>query len=663
MKTNYFSYGFALILFILTTNLASASNIPDEVNKRQIINQMHSIRVPFILNKGQIKNDDVKFYAKTLSGMVYADEKGFLSYALPAEDNKLLSLREIFTDRKMKIKGLDPSPTSVNYFQGKDKHNWKTDIPSYNRISLGEVYDGIGVTLQVQGNTVEKLFNVMPQKDPKQIQIKLDGCEELVINEGGELEARTDIGTVIFTKPVAFQKINDKKKNVSVAYTIKEKNTYGFQIGNYDPTTPLIIDPLLAATFIGGESHEALSAITTDANGNVYVSGTTMSIDYPITVGVNSKEEPTIDIFISKLDSTLTHLLASTLVGKVDNLGGGGGSVSSIFVDPFGNVFISGDADAGTYPTTEDAIDKNSHIEDYANADRFFISKLSNDLSQLLASTFLGKFHSAGYTPQPLLDMDSAGNLLVAGYDDDDTYGKIGRIHNKLTKYLPGGYIDKDAVINYGWNGKGNVDSICAVKVGPLGNIYVAGTTNRSSEFTTTPGAYDTTKNCIDYDGRKFCHEEIFVSKFNNSLKEILATTLIGEQYTDRAISLSVDKKGNAFVVSLSKIDGDSEAKDNIVYKLNPNLSDLKASFSFRDYFGRRWEPTKYLSLATSSSGDVFIFKDHGSEIFKLDNNLNPLLTEADVFSYSCFCFDNSGNIFFRWNCARSKRNCYTRSI
>ncbi len=638
MKKNIF-HGLILILIIafLLSPVASAGNVPDEAKKEQIIEQMHGVRVPFVENKGQIENDGVKFYARTFGGTVFVDENGFLSYSLPAKDNNGLVLKEIFTDNKINIKGMDISPASVNYFIGKDQDNWKTDIPSYNQVSLGEVYKGIEVTLQVQGNTVEKLFTVLPNENPKLIKIKLDGCKELIVNENGELEVITELGIVKFTKPVAFQEINGQKKSIDVAYAIKEKNNYGFRIGNYDHSIPLIIDPLLAATFIGGEYSEDISAITTDSAGNVYATGITNSIDYPTTPGVYNNTQLYSDVFVSKLDNTLSHLLASTFVGSTGHQGGSPGYVESIFIDSTGNIFVAGNANVRDYLITDNAYDTNTKVEDNSKSYRFFISKLSNDLSQLLASTFIGKFRRAQTSPL-FVAMDKDGNIFVTGFEDyiGRKTSSIIKLDNTLSKRLGGNSVCENI---------GDIDSISAIKVGPSGNVYVAGTTNISyddapSGFTTTPGAYDTTRNCIDYNGRIFCPAEIFVSKFNNSLNQITATTLIGEQYTDEAITLSIDETGNAFIGSRSTI-GD-EKKNNIIYKLNHNLSELKASFSFNSV--RFWEDTTNFSSAISPSGDIFIFR--GSLILKLDNNLNTLITHVKTGPFTCFCFDDSGNIF-----------------
>ena len=101
------------------------------------------MRVPFIENKGQVESDNVSFYAKTFGGTLFVERNGTLTYNLPFKDEGGVVIKEILTDENLEIEGLGPSPTKINYFKGNDKNKWKTDIPSYGSISLGEVYKGI----------------------------------------------------------------------------------------------------------------------------------------------------------------------------------------------------------------------------------------------------------------------------------------------------------------------------------------------------------------------------------------------------------------------------------------------------------------------------------------------------------------------------------------
>ncbi|NOZ69909.1 MAG: hypothetical protein GXP46_11880, partial [Deferribacteres bacterium] len=158
--------------------------------------------------------------------------------------------------------GINKSLTKVNYFTGK-KENWKTGIPTWQEVSLGEIYKGIELKLKAYGRNMEKLFTVQPSGSVKDIMLKIEGADGLRINKKGELEIATALGTVKMTKPVAYQEIDGRRVEVAANYIISSQGqglTYGFQVGKYDNTKPLVIDPLLASTFLGGADYDYGSA-------------------------------------------------------------------------------------------------------------------------------------------------------------------------------------------------------------------------------------------------------------------------------------------------------------------------------------------------------------------------------------------------------------------
>ena len=109
----------------------------------------------------------------------------------------------------------------MSYFKGKDPSKWKTGLPTYEGVDLGEVYTGIKLKLRAYGGSVEKLFYVGPGKDPGEIRIKVKGADSLKVNARGELEVQTGLGPVVFSRPKAFQMEGDRKEDVEVAYLVQ----------------------------------------------------------------------------------------------------------------------------------------------------------------------------------------------------------------------------------------------------------------------------------------------------------------------------------------------------------------------------------------------------------------------------------------------------------
>ena len=166
-----------MVVIMLFPAVVFASKTPDDVKKTKLLNKAYRMSVPFIENRGQVGSNEVSFYANTFGGTLFVEKSGVLTYSLPFEDNKGVVIKEILTEKKLEIKGLEPSPTRVNYFKGNDKSKWRTNIPSYESISLGEIYKGIDLKLRAYGNNVEKLFTVNKYGRPEDIAIKVKGAK------------------------------------------------------------------------------------------------------------------------------------------------------------------------------------------------------------------------------------------------------------------------------------------------------------------------------------------------------------------------------------------------------------------------------------------------------------------------------------------------------
>jgi len=361
-----------------------------------VARKSRALAVPFIENRGQV-DERVGFYAQTFGGTVFVTRAGEIVYSLPgarAADEtprQSLTLREVLVGARVAaVRGESEAATRVSSFKGRDRSRWRKALPVYDAVSLGEVYPGIELRLKARGDNVEKLFQVKPGASPGEIRLRVEGARRLSVSEGGELVAATELGPVAFTSPVAYQETEGRVVRVRVRYEVHPDGaSYGFEVGDYDAARPLVIDPLLASTFVGGGNTDrayaiALERIALSGPPNVFIAGWTSSADFP-TAPPGHAYDPTYghadDAFVAKLDGTLTQLLAATFLGGRSTEEAWGAAT-----DVDGNVYVTGWTNSGDFPTLPGAF---REVNSGGRTDAF-VAKLDNGLENLLASTFLG---------------------------------------------------------------------------------------------------------------------------------------------------------------------------------------------------------------------------------------------------------------------------------
>lgn len=624
---------FLLCLFTLTSPINASPHqplLPAEPDQAVITAKMASLQIPFITNQGQM-DEEVCFYARTFGGTVFVTDEGRIVYALPNADGEApiagVALYEDLIEGTIQaVIAEDPSITRVNYFIGNDPSQWQQGVPTYNQISLGEVYPGIDLTLKAYGNNVEKLFTVHPGAQPDAIRIQIRGAEGLSVSADGALDVETALGTVRFTPPVAYQETAGQQHTVEVAYHVV-RDTYGFTVGEYDPTAALVIDPLLASTFLGGSGEDYGYALALDSSGNTVIAGHTKSANFPTTSGTyDTTLAGDQDVFISKLSSNLSTLIASTFLGGSKNIVGGSGNDYgySLALDDSGNVVVTGYTSSTDFPTTSGTYDTT-----LGGAQDAFISKLTSDLSTLAASTFLGG-SSGDYGHS--LALDGSGNVVVTGYTSstdfpvpagayDMTHNGwedvfVAKLNNSLTSLASSTYL-----------GGGSGEIGYALALDSSGNVFVGGYTC-SNDFPTTSGAYDTT-----FNGGT---EDAFISKLNPNLSTLMASTYLGGSGREGGNNttafvfrpaLVLDSSGNVFITGdtpSSDFPTTSGAYDRtltgnmdvFISKLNSNLSTLSASTYLgggSDEIGR--------ALALDGNGNVVVTGNTPSSDFPTTSN------------------------------------------
>jgi hypothetical protein len=398
----------------------------------------------FITNKGQV-NEKAKFYAKasrytlwlTKDGLVFDSFKkdkvkvekthpvppghpsqeqhtpsALRGHPSQEGNNKIHRdvSRLIFlnSNKNFDMIPIDKAKLRVNYFIGNDKSEWHCDIPTSMAVLYKNLYKNIDLKVYGLEKQIEYDWIVKTGGDPRNIKFEYKNVKGTRIDEEGNLLIETDFGELMHKKPVSYQEIDMERKAIDVKFKKIAENTYGFEAGAYDRGRDLIIDPVVLAysTYLGGGSHELGQGIAVDGSGNAYVTGYTVSTDFPTRNQFQGKQG-NYDAFITKLDpsrSGAASLLYSTYLGGRSTDYGYG-----IAVDGSGYAYVTGWTVSTDFPT------RNQYQAFQRGWDVFFtkLDTTQSGASSLLYSTYLGgRFSDYGWG----IAVDAGGNAYVTGY-------------------------------------------------------------------------------------------------------------------------------------------------------------------------------------------------------------------------------------------------------
>jgi hypothetical protein len=192
----------------------------------------------------------------------------------------VLGINFVGANAGARLQGQDELLTRSNYFrQGQQV----VDVPNYQQVQVSSLYHGIDAVFY--GNQQGKLefdFVVAPGADPHAVQLGFQGVSAVATDPSGALLLTTASGQVVTHAPQVYQAVRGVQQRVSAQYVVGPGQHVGFAVGAYDPTSPLVIDPVLDYSgYLGGTGYDQGTAIAVDGAGNAYLTGTTFSPNFP----------------------------------------------------------------------------------------------------------------------------------------------------------------------------------------------------------------------------------------------------------------------------------------------------------------------------------------------------------------------------------------------
>lgn len=275
-----------------------------------LLNSAEPPRVPFHFetNQGQAP-ETVRYLARTKSYQVFLED---------ASTRVTLGGRAL----TISLPGSRPSlpvpegalPSQTDYVLGNNPGSWRYGISNYRAVRRKNIYPGIDKVYYGNPNRLEYDFVVHPGGTPGAIRVRIDGGEKLKIDVQGNLVAKVGAARFIQHAPIAYQNDSDgQRRSVIARWRLANARTARIEMGDYDGSKELIIDPEIeAAGVVGGPGKDEWVSMLRAAGFGVLV-GVTDSLDYPGSFGNRGN------------DITLVQMNLSTMeVLRVVYIGGSG---------------------------------------------------------------------------------------------------------------------------------------------------------------------------------------------------------------------------------------------------------------------------------------------------------------------------------------------------
>jgi hypothetical protein len=627
----------------------------------------------FLFNKGQV-HKRAKFYTKasrytlwlTKEGLVfdstkrsevrgqksegqgYREKNSFQRPNASTFQRDISRLTFIGSNKNPEIIPLNQTKLKVNYLKGNDPSKWVGGIPTSQAVLYKNLYKNIDLKVYGIEKQIEYDWIVRPGGNPEDIRFEYENVERTRIDKQGNLVITTKFGKLIHKRPVSYQKVhvgadlrvcpsdiqNEKRITVHAAFKKIKKNTYGLEVGAYDKSQNLIIDPmvLVYSTYLGGNGWEYGYGIDVDSNGYVYVTGSTPSTDFPI-LNQYQIHQSINDVYVSKFDTTqsgTSSLVYSTYLG-----GTGMDFGTCIAVDNSGIAYISGHSGSTDFPTL------NQYMSDPGDGtEDAFVTKLDttqSGASCLLYSTYLGGDDLETGTG---IAIDSSGKAYVSGHtystdfptlnqymsdpgdaDDDAFVTTIDTTQSGTSSLLYSTYL-----------GGSSYDSGSDIALDSSGKVHIAGYTNSTNfptlnQYMNDPG-----------DGVR----DAFITKMDTSQSgalSLLYSTYLGGDSYDYGSGIAVDSSGYTYVTggtdstnfpALYQYQTDQATTDVFITKMDTSQSGA-AGLLYSTYLGG--DSYDYgIGIAVDSLGNVYVSGHTNSTDFPTRNEYQLDQPTIDTF-------------------------------
>jgi hypothetical protein len=545
-----------------------------------------------------------------------------------------------------------------------------------------ECYRGIDTAFYGHGSQLEYDFQVSPAAQPSEIAFLVDDADEIKVRADGGLDIV--VGGKSFAQllpPVAYQLVGSARKSVRISYRLSSDRTVAFQIGEYDRSSKLIIDPVVAyanylpgavidvsaakidssgnlivsgvsgnqvglvklnaagntilySTQIGtantlGAYPSSATSLTLDSNGNAYVAGTTTALDFPVTSSnLGTCGQSCYAGFVAKFTSEGT-LAYSTLLASGEPLPKG------IVADAQGNAYVagsSGDASLQTVNAFQSSGCSSCGIA-------FFAKLNPAGTGYVFASYFSGNVPIGGSMLATSIALDGAGDIIIAGETNMDPplvnpwQSGAGGIF--LSKFAPDG---KTLLFSTRFGSSQNLsevtpagDVLAGMAIGSDGTVFLAGYT-QSQDF---PFSISSLEHQLIPNGYASVGSDMFAAAIDPTLTKLIYCVYLGQA---SPLSIAIDSMNHLYITGSSSL--------TLLPLVDPLVSDVSTGGFFLaldqsgtplmvSQFGGHNYPDSPSAIAVDSPGNIYLIGDGVATIptvyFNFPGQPDPILVGSGL--------------------------------
>ncbi len=529
--------------------------------------------------------------------------------------HKLVRLQFQGAAPQARIQAIQKLPSTTGLFLGNDPSRWRPEIPNYGRLQVRELYPGIDLVYYGNAGELEYDLTVKPGADPRQIRLRLNGSRARVDREGNLLagliqkrpiayqmstngarvavESRYrrnadgsygfvlgeyDRGRDVVIDPVLSFSLYLKGGYQDIAQEIGSDKSGFLYIAGTSFSTDLAvtgsptqsknkggsdiflakINPNAAAgkqiifyTYLGGSANETLGGMALGPNGDVYLTGTTTSGDFPTVNPAQSALSGTSDAFVVWINTSRKVGYSSYLGGTKDETGLG------IAVSSKEKIFVTGGTESTDFPTSGALQTKNAGRQDAFVA--MFDPTLSGAATRVY-STYLG---GSGWDIGRAIAVAPDDTVWVAGGTYSSNFPKKGNSYQPT--FQSGGDAFLAHIKTSGGSsgleyttflGGSEQEEAKNVLVDAEGRVIVSGYTT-SANFPVTANAMQT-----QYGGNTDAFIGILDPTKSDHKAQLVYSTFFGGSGGDVPFDLKQDPSGNLYLCGFT-LSGDLTTTPN----------------------------------------------------------------------------------------------------